>query len=298
MKRTIALAAVACILLCIVVVQHWRWHRAEREITLRREILAAVNDGNIPAAKMLLEDGAPVDAEYGYAGGQTLLERAVVGGYGESATTDLAMAQLLIDYGARLQDQDRGSAALARAIEDGRPKMVALLLENGADANMTTPRGLTPLTASLVYRQMEVFHMLLAKNADTDKTDGMGNVPLILSVSHGTNALAALLSAGADPDTEQGNGITVMHMVATRGCTNTVAMLTAAGADINKVDGRSNTPLMYAVRRGREDIARALLAAGADHAIASDGGKTPLQVAKDWKFRRIEAVLREYGAEE
>ena len=77
-------------------------------------------------------------------------------------------------------------------------------------------------------------------------------------------AIAELLAAGADPDSQNKYGTTALHLVAGNGRVAAIWALLAAGADVNAKNKRGNTALNWAAGNGHVPAIEALLAAGAD----------------------------------
>ncbi len=91
-----------------------------------------------------------------------------------------------------------------------------------------------------------------------------------------TAAVLAMISAGADINTQDARGRTPV-LAATHGNhTETVQALIQAGADINLRDDRKDNVLLYAGAEGLLDILRLAIAAGADTRITNRFGGTAL----------------------
>ncbi|KAE9352512.1 hypothetical protein PF008_g5443 [Phytophthora fragariae] len=88
-------------------------------------LLFAARDGDVKAARFLLEHHAAVDARNGY--GATALHFAASWGQHE-------VARLLLEHGASVNAVDSsGKTPLLRAAANGDAKLVRLLLKHGAD---------------------------------------------------------------------------------------------------------------------------------------------------------------------
>lgn len=94
----------------------------------------------------------------------------------------------------------------------------------------------------------------------------MAETPLHQAADYSQLSMAALLlSHGADPNKQQGDGDTPLHHAAFRGDARMVGLLLGSRADPNVRNfmfGR--TPLHYAVDCGHVECVRLLIAAGAD----------------------------------
>jgi len=76
--------------------------------------------------------------------------------------------------------------------------------------------------------------------------------------------VAALLNAGANPDTPNAEGWTPLMLAAYNGHDATVRRLLAAGANANAKAANGSTPLRCAALNAGADSVRRLLEAGAD----------------------------------
>jgi len=115
-----------------------------RPFTLR---VFAARNGNPQAVQVLLESGVDVNARYG----NNLTELMWVAGHEDGAgTNDVAdILTLLIDHGARLDDQDnRGRTALMIAASLGHEKAVEILIARGANKGVHDKEGKTAMDLS------------------------------------------------------------------------------------------------------------------------------------------------------
>lgn len=139
-------------------------------------LMFAARVGDLESAKLLLAAGAnPNDAD---AWGVTAVTLAAHSGF-----TDLVL--YLLDKGADPNKSDPGFAAIHEGIMRRDERMIAALLEHGADPNLTlktwTPTrrssedwnfdygliGATPLYIATRFAEPNVMRMLIAKGADT-----------------------------------------------------------------------------------------------------------------------------------
>jgi ankyrin repeat protein len=140
-------------------------------------LMFAARVGDLESAKLLLAAGAnPNDAD---AWGVTAVTLAAHSGF-----TDLVL--YLLDKGANPNTSENGFAALHEGIMRRDEKMIAALLEHGADPNLTlktwTPTrrssedwnfdyalvGATPLYMATRFAEPNVMRMLIAKGANTN----------------------------------------------------------------------------------------------------------------------------------
>ena len=112
-------------------------------------------------------------------------------------------------------------------------------------------------------------------------------------------AVRALLEAGADVNTAQGDGMTALHWAAEAGDVELVGLLLYAGAHVQGVTRIGDyTPLHLASKAGNGQVVAQLLEAGADaDAYTTTGEVTPLHfAAASGSAASVEALL-DLGAE-
>ncbi len=174
-----------------------------------------------------------------------------------------------------------------------RFEVIAMLLEEGADPNLKSRRGRTPL--SVVMRSDaddagEMISRLLKAGADPNAKNNEGETVLLALLDRWDEtpdkaALAGLLlEAGADPDATDSDGETALHVVLDKGNEipdrmALVSMLLEAGADPNARSSEGTTALNAAISSDIKDkglvIAR-FLEHGADPNLTGRSGETAL----------------------
>ena len=159
-----------------------------------------------------------------------------VGGQGEGGRTPLHLAAL--------RSEDAGT--------------MRQLLENGADVNVTTPKGNRPLHLAAWRANVEGVSLLLEHGAEADARAEGGYAALhFLSLpSAGTSAREGIRSEIA-------------------------RLLIAQGADVNARGNDRRTPLHVAARWNCDEVARCLLQHGADPGAVDRDGYTPLGIAQN-----------------
>jgi ankyrin repeat protein len=172
-------------------------------------------------------------------------------------TTALMQALAPFSYLGHHRLTSRGSWDVAR-----------LLVEAGANVNVTTTAGVTALmlvAEESSPRSLAMVQALLAAGADVN------------GVSAGRNT--RVLSPG-EPSYGNAAGYTALGLAASTGSIDVVqALLATPWMDVNAKQRGGNTPLTLASAKGRSDIVRLLLAAKADVSAADDDGKTALTLA-------------------
>jgi uncharacterized protein len=117
-----------------------------------------------------------------------------------------------------------GTTPLLRAAKAVDVPAIRLLLQHGANANLPTSRGITPLLA--------------AAGVGSTGLDTRGRYR---AESAGAEAAKLLLDAGADVNARDSSGATALHAAAAAGWNTLVTMLAQRGADLFAKDGRGRT---------------------------------------------------------
>jgi cytohesin len=224
-------------------------------------LAAAIVGGDEEMAALLLEAGADPHHRAGR------LSPLDLGFYMDCQRGGTARVKFFQDHGVPL-DPDApvlGRPKLLVAAPLGNAEMVRLLLEAGADASVSGPRGMTPLGDAARNARHELVGLLLEAGADPNAPGLMGRSPLRWAVQRGhADVVTSLLEAGGDPshvDPESGRGL--LHDAAIFGHLGIAGALLDAGADPGALDSAARTPLYFAARYGHGAVAETLMAAGA-----------------------------------
>jgi ankyrin repeat protein len=236
---------------------------ADRELAdgngIRPLLMAALN-GQIAVARLLVEAGADVNADDFW--GRSPLWAAVeyrnldMNNNDQDAPTDngvnrapfLDLIRLLIDKGANVNARTRevppprrwlyslndvswvdftGQTPFLRAAFSGDTTTMKLLVERGADPNLPTLAGTTPLMAAA----------------------GVGWVvaqTYTESVQARIDAVALCLELGADVNATNSMGLTALLGAANRGSNDIIELLVTRGARLDIKDKEGRTPLRWA----------------------------------------------------
>ncbi|HEY6454977.1 MAG TPA: ankyrin repeat domain-containing protein [Steroidobacteraceae bacterium] len=160
-------------------------------------LMLAARIGALPIAKLLLSHGANVNAREQWQG-QTALMWAAAQNYPQ-------MTQLLIAHGAKVNIRaayydwldnatqitsepraqyrpEGGLAPLIYAIRGGCQECVETMLKAGANVNLPTPEGVTPLMSALDNLHYGIAKYLLQHGANPRTWDWYGRTPLFVAV--------------------------------------------------------------------------------------------------------------------
>jgi len=208
-------------------------------------LMAAANGGFAKVAKVLLENGAEVNAT-DFQGWTALYYAFWLYSPDDNEKKHRERAELvkaLITSGADVNKQCQGISPLINAITTGTPRLgsIEALLDGGADIHFKDNRGLTPLYYAAF---------------DGDR-----------------NVLDLIIERGDYADT--------IHLAACRGDLDKVQTLLEKGTDVNTKDEFGCTPLHWAVRARSPEVASLLITNGADiNATAGPDNLTPLMTAR------------------
>jgi len=240
-------------------------------------------------------------------------------GFGGKMTP--AMLEWFIQNGGDINlKNSTGQTALSLCVDnadkfniDQRHQMIRILLDNGADINVTC-KGKTPLLEPLVIwsgrnpNAKEQIKWLVDAGANLEIKNTSGRTVLLTAIESGMEDMAEyLLELGADYKTADEYGTSALFKAANMGFAKCVEMLIGLGADVNKVNSGGYTPLHFAVAGGNEEIIIMLLDNGALMNVVNKEGMTALDKAdqitlcdpnidKDAKKAKVIELLIQHGA--
>jgi len=139
----------------------------------------------------------------------------------------------------------------------------------------------------------------LKKGANIDSANGAGETVLIIGAQNGNFGMVDMaLDRGARVDREDRLGKTALSWAAERGDVPVVERLLAARADVNHQSQDGLTPVMFAVRAERLAALRVLLKAKPDLSLLDYTGRSALGWAQGSRDRRAESMLTRAGAKD
>ncbi|KAK4653001.1 hypothetical protein QC762_504180 [Podospora pseudocomata] len=114
-----------------------------------------------------------------------------------------------------IDQEEKGTTALYLAVQAGRPDVAQVLLEAGADPNITTKPDFWPLRRAVLTSNMELVNLLLSHGADVNLSDSKGrNIVHFACAQSDANILKRVVEASPDalPQQRDDNGGTPLHV--------------------------------------------------------------------------------------
>ncbi len=211
---------------------------------------------------------------------------------------DLPQIQDLLGKGADVNIKTAiGITPLMTGAQAGHPDVVKHLLDKGADIDLTDRSGNTALITAIVFGQSDVAATLVQTGADATLANRAGWTPLHYAAANGDlDVIKLLLRKGIQLESRSKSELTALMSAAATGKLAAVQILLAEGADPNAIENQGNSPLLIAVLCKHAQVAQALIQAGADVVIQNNQTETPWSVAVANKDKKIMALLKAAGA--
>ena len=195
--------------------------------------------------------------------------------------SDLANVQLLLKRGANINVTTfEGVTPLMYAVQNDNLEMVRLLVEDSADINKKPVSGATALITASMQNYYEIAEYLVQKGADLEIRDENGVSAVLYAAAYNNfDIMDMLIYYGADINTRDNDGNTPLIAAAFNNCFEAVDLLIQNGADLNLTDENGYTALMVAIQQHNSEIVGLLLDSGADVNPVNDSGMSSLALA-------------------
>ncbi|XP_055994962.1 ankyrin repeat and SOCS box protein 3-like [Sorex fumeus] len=234
-------------------------------LSKRRQILWAVESGQIDVLKLLLRGGANVNGSHSMCGWN----------------------------------------ALHQATFQENTDMVKLLLKKGANMECQDDFGITPLFVTVQYVKLESLCLLISSGANVNCQALDKAIPLFIATQEGhTSCVAHLLSSRADPYLycNEDNWQLPIHAAVQMGHAQILDLLIPLTNRICDTGPDKVSPVYSAVFGGHKECLKKLLQCGycpSAQMCLIFGYTSPLCMAfqKDCEFFRIVNILLKYGAQ-
>uniref|UniRef100_A0A3Q3Q182 Ankyrin repeat and FYVE domain containing 1 n=1 Tax=Monopterus albus TaxID=43700 RepID=A0A3Q3Q182_MONAL len=265
-------------------------------------------------AAQLIQRGSNPDAP-DTTTGNCLMQRAARAG-------NEAAALFLATHGAKVNHVNKlGETPLHTACHFGLASLTAELLQQGANPNLQTQKGLpddplgvamqTPLHMAIAHNHPDVVSVILEQKAnalhatnnlqiipDFSLKDSMDQTVLGLALWTGMHIIAAqLLGSGASINDTMSNGQTLLHMAIQRQDSKSSLFLLEHQADINVRTQEGQTALQLAISNQLPLVVDAICTRGADMSVVDDKGDPPLWLALENGLEDIASTLVRHGCD-
>jgi uncharacterized protein len=233
----------------------------------------AVRADDLNTATMLIRAGARVSAANRY--GMTPLALAAING-------NAAMIEALLKAGANPNATLReGETVLMRAARTGKPDALQMLLAHGADVNAREGwQGQTALMWAAAANHPDAVQVLIDWGAELDaRANLLEDKPQQTGIDDRTQKDGVAVDRMSF--TYSKGRMTPLLFAAREGALDAARVLLSAGADANLADPDGISPLLLAIINGHYDTAALLIAHGVDLNAADIDGRTALYAAVD-----------------
>ncbi len=206
----------------------------------------------------------------------------------------------LLTKGASVNEKygPNGLTALYVACSNGSLDIAKVLVDAGANVNLKTTAGFSPLYVAVVQKHQPVVEYLLTKGVSINEKYGSnGFTALYASCSIGSlNIAKVLVDAGANVNLKITEGFSPLYVAVLQKHQPVVEYLLTKGASVNEYNGSNGLTALYeACINGSLDIAKVLVDAGADINKRNKQGRTPLIGAVSGKKVRVVEYLLTKG---
>jgi ankyrin repeat protein len=211
---------------------------------------------------------------------------------------------------------ETGLTALHVAVRDNRLEMVDLLLDNGANANLSGPANESPLNLAISFGKSESLRIFLDSETDNYKFDS-GSLSSAARQGH-LEIFEILIGQGFELENEYKNSLrsairsnelnvvkflvandieisSSLHFAIQSKSLEMLEFLISTGSDVNEISTEGDAPLHLTVARELTEATKILVDNGADINLENAEDKTPLDLAIAQGDQEIEEFLRSRG---
>jgi hypothetical protein len=182
-------------------------------------------------------------------------------------------------------------------------KITLKLLEKAANTDITDNKAKTAtndeineLFVASQKGNIEVLRLLLDKGAQVDLTANDGTTSLMIASQYGhVEIVKLLLDKGANVDLQTSEGVSALIKASELGRVDVIKLLLENGANPNLSRKDGTTALILSSKYQNYEVAKLLLEKGANLELKDEAGKTALDYAK---FSDIKTLLTKYKNQE
>lgn len=195
----------------------------------------------------------------------------------------------LLEAGAKIDAvNELGESALHYGVN--HPVVVSLLIEHGADIDLRTKSGRTPLVLAARIGRIQSIDELLQAGAQVDGP--FSPIAEAAGAGHVETLQAILDYRSLDDGTRESHLSEAILAAAARGHGDCIQVLLAAGVRVDSRGVSGETALMRASESAPAPVVQMLLKAGADPMLTDKMGLSALDYARRRKDGQKEAVER------
>ena len=178
----------------------------------------------------------------------------------------MGLVQLIDSLGSSENTDSFGNTPLHQACYNGQSEMIkTMLAKDHTTINTRNDEKMTPLHVAVSTDNILISELLLEAGADTNISGLYGNSPLHTAAKNNNEYLVKkLLMHNASIDERNEAGETALIIASRNGSNYIVGTLLEHGAAVSYVDKAEHTALYYATENGNSDIVEKLLLAGAE----------------------------------
>ena len=149
-------------------------------------------------------------------------------------------------------------SALLESSQSGNNEAVQFLLDLGVNINYSNSEGKTALMLACQAGHEEVVQILVSGGANVNLQDSAGETPLMLA-SGNVGIVCHLLLANADPDLQQKDGNTALHIACYKRQSVIAELLLSFGATFVIPNTKGDTAFLASVRGNNTEILKLML---------------------------------------
>ncbi|MEM9400479.1 MAG: ankyrin repeat domain-containing protein [Verrucomicrobiota bacterium] len=243
---------------------------------LNEKIVTAVKKGDLALVRSLREEGADLfTTASDTSKKRTLLHHAAQRGHRE-------LVCYLVSNNLNLDSLDQDyKTPIYYAIEDSRLEIVKLLVELGASLNLVRNNPLYR-ACECSFAGPDIVEHLLKSGADFNLESDAGQTPLFGALNQqNTESAGILLQLGANPNHENLDGVTPLIAVAHQKSPDHLEQLLKHEVNVNAINrSTGETALHIAALYGRTENISLLLDFGADKSLRNKKNETALEIAE------------------
>ena len=177
----------------------------------------------------------------------------------------------------------QGRTPLSWAAARGDLDVVKILMDLGADLNIVSCAGLSPLHYAVCNKRPLVLKYLLEHGADIERREAyFQHSPLLVACHQPVDdplPTRLLITAGANVNARRFDGATPLMVASMRNSTTIMKLIMEQNVDIDCKDADGQTALLNAIRENSHKAINLLLSSGASVTVSSTDRSTILHIA-------------------